>query len=128
MLWLALLLWLASSTARILELRILSLSHLTPSLQLLFSRLIKVVLTIAAVFIALGTIGVDLTALAVFTGAVGVGIGFGLQAIFNNFVAGLILLSEKSLKVGDFVDLEKDHLAGASPVGPRRRRGRKGTT
>jgi potassium-dependent mechanosensitive channel len=112
LLWLALLLWLASWTARILEARVLSLSRLTPSVQLLFSRLIKVVLIIAAVFVALGTIGVDLTALAVFTGAVGVGIGFGLQAIFNNFVAGLILLSEKSLKVGDFVDLEKDRLAG----------------
>jgi potassium-dependent mechanosensitive channel len=91
--------------------RVLSLSRLTPSVQLLFSRLIKVALTIAAVFIALGTIGIDLTALAVFTGALGVGIGFGLQAIFNNFVAGLILLSEKSLKVGDFVDLE-----GVSPA------------
>jgi potassium-dependent mechanosensitive channel len=106
LLWLALLLWLASWAARILEMRVLSLSRLTPSVQLLFSRLIKVAPTIAAVFIALGTIGIDLTALAVFTGAVGVGIGFGLQAIFNNFVAGLILLSEKSLKVGDFVDLE----------------------
>jgi potassium-dependent mechanosensitive channel len=106
LLWLALLLWLASWAARILEMRVLSLSRLTPSVQLLFSRLIKVALTIAAVFIALGTIGIDLTALAVFTGALGVGIGFGLQAIFNNFVAGLILLSEKSLKVGDFVDLE----------------------
>jgi small-conductance mechanosensitive channel len=111
LLWLALLLWLASWAARILEMRVLSLSRLTPSVQLLFSRLIKVALTIAAVFIALGTIGIDLTALAVFTGALGVGIGFGLQAIFNNFVAGLILLSEKSLKVGDFVDLE-----GVSPA------------
>jgi potassium-dependent mechanosensitive channel len=64
------------------------------------------------VFIALGTIGIDLTAFAVFTGALGVGIGFGLQAIFNNFVAGLILLSEKSLKVGDFIDLER----GISPA------------
>lgn len=106
LLWLALLLGLASWTARILEARVLFHSRLTPSVQLLFSRLIKVVLITAAVFIALGTMGIDLTAFAVFTGAVGVGIGFGLQAIFNNFVAGLILLSEKSLKVGDFVDLE----------------------
>ena len=105
LLWLALLLWLASWTARILEARILAHSRLTPSVQLLFARLMKVVLITAAVFIALGTMGIDLTAFAVFTGAVGVGIGFGLQAIFNNFVAGLILLSEKSLKVGDFVDL-----------------------
>jgi TRAP transporter TAXI family solute receptor len=103
--WLALLTWLATWTSRILEARVLSRSRLTPSLQLLFSRLMKVVMITAAVFIALGTMGIDLTAFAVFTGAVGVVIGFGLQAIFNNFVAGLILLSEKSLKVGDFVDL-----------------------
>ena len=73
----------------------LSLSGATPSLQLLAARLLKVVLITAAVFIALGTIGIDLTAFAVFTGALGVGIGFGLQAIFNNFVACLILLSER---------------------------------
>lgn len=111
LLWMALLVWLASWSARLLESRILTRSRLTPSVQLLFSRLIKVLLITAAVFIAFGTMGIDLTAFAVFTGAVGVGIGFGLQAIFNNFVAGLILLSEKSLKVGDFVDLA-DGLAG----------------
>ena len=95
-LWLSLLLWLATWTARVLEARVLSMSGATPSLQLLAARLLKVLLIIAAVFIALGTIGIDLTAFAVFTGALGVGIGFGLQAIFNNFVAGLILLSERA--------------------------------
>jgi TRAP transporter solute receptor, TAXI family len=111
LLWLALLLWVASWAARLFEARVLAHSRLTHSVQLLFSRMTKVVLITAAVFIALGMMGIDLTAFAVFTGAVGVGIGFGLQAIFNNFVAGLILLSEKSLKVGDFVDLA-DGLAG----------------
>ncbi|MBK8176861.1 MAG: mechanosensitive ion channel [Rhodospirillales bacterium] len=110
--WLAGLLWLASWSARQIEDRLLSISGLAASTQVLFARLIKVMLIIGAVFIALGTIGIDLTALAVFTGALGVGIGFGLQAIFNNFVAGLILLSERSLKVGDFVDLDHGHLAG----------------
>lgn len=112
LLWLALLVRVAGWTAQIVEIRVLSVSRLTPSVQLLLSRLLKVVLIIAAVFVALGTIGVDLTAFAVFTGAVGVGVGFGLQAIFNNFVAGLILLSERSLKVGDFVEVERGHLAG----------------
>ncbi|MFO1154617.1 MAG: mechanosensitive ion channel [Rhodospirillales bacterium] len=112
LLWLGLLLWIAGWTARMLEARVISRTGATPSLQLLTARLLKVILVIAAVFIALGTIGIDLTAFAVFTGALGVGIGFGLQAIFNNFIAGLILLSEKSIKVGDFVDLERGHLAG----------------
>lgn len=111
-LWLSVLVWLANWTAGMLEVRVLARSGATPSLQLLTARLLKVVMVIAAVFIALGTIGIDLTAFAVFTGALGVGIGFGLQAIFNNFIAGLILLSEKSLKVGDFVEVERGHLAG----------------
>jgi small-conductance mechanosensitive channel len=112
LIWLGGLLWLAVWAAGYVEQRVLSGSGLTASVQLLFARLTKVVLIVIAVFVALGTMGIDLTALAVFTGAVGVGIGFGLQAIFNNFIAGLILLSEKSLKVGDFVDLERGRLAG----------------
>ena len=112
MLWLGVLVWLANWAAGMLEGRVLARSGATPSLQLLTARLLKVMMVIAAVFIALGTIGIDLTAFAVFTGALGVGIGFGLQAIFNNFIAGLILLSEKSLKVGDFVEVERGHLAG----------------
>ncbi len=111
-LWLSVLVWLANWAAKMLEVRVLARSGATPSLQVLTARLLKVVMVIAAVFIALGTIGIDLTAFAVFTGALGVGIGFGLQAIFNNFIAGLILLSEKSLKVGDFVEVERGHLSG----------------
>jgi hypothetical protein len=57
--------------------------------------------------IALELIGLPVSRFAVFAGALGVGLGFGLQAIFNNFVSGLILLFDKSLKVGDFVELER---------------------
>ena len=56
--------------------------------------------------IALSAIGIDVTKFALLLSAIGIGLGFGLQAIFSNFVAGLIILFEKSLKVGDFVDLQ----------------------
>ncbi len=56
--------------------------------------------------IALGVLGIPLTQFAVLAGAIGVGLGFGLQAIFSNFISGLILLFDRSLKVGDFVELE----------------------
>ena len=56
--------------------------------------------------IGLSWLGFDLKSLAIVGGAVGVGIGFGLQNIFSNFISGIILLVEKSLKVGDFVDLQ----------------------
>lgn len=59
-------------------------------------------------FLALDSIGVSLGKFAVFAGALGVGLGFGLQAIFSNFISGLILLFDRSLKVGDFVELGAD--------------------
>lgn len=102
---LALLLWTASRLSALAERRMTSLPRLTPSLQLLFTKLLKIGLFAVAVLVAMGSIGIDITALAVFTGAVGVGIGFGLQAMVSNFVAGIILLVERSLKIGDFVEL-----------------------
>jgi small-conductance mechanosensitive channel len=64
-----------------------------------------VVLTLG-VIIGLSSIGIDFTKFALFASALGVGIGFGLQTLISNFVAGLIILFERSLKVGDFVELE----------------------
>ncbi len=70
------------------------------------SRLSHYAILTIGFFVALSSIGIDFTNFALIAGALGVGIGFGLQAIFSNFVAGLIILFEKSLKVGDFVELE----------------------
>ncbi|MCZ6859495.1 MAG: mechanosensitive ion channel, partial [Alphaproteobacteria bacterium] len=58
---------------------------------------------IVAVFAALNSIGIDLTALAVFSGAVGLGIGFGLQKVISNLISGVILLMDKSVKPGDVI-------------------------
>lgn len=101
----AALLWIASRVSGLLERRVQELPRLPPSLRLLFGKLFKIALFSIAVLIALSSIGIDITALAVFTGAVGVGVGFGLQAVISNFIAGLILLLERSLKVGDFIEL-----------------------
>jgi small-conductance mechanosensitive channel len=69
-------------------------------------RLSHYAILFLGMMIALSSIGIDFTKFAIFVSALGVGLGFGLQAIFSNFVAGLIILFEKSLKVGDFVELE----------------------
>lgn len=69
-------------------------------------RLSHYTILVLAFMIALSSIGIDITKFALFVSALGVGLGFGLQAIFSNFVSGLIILFEKSLKVGDFVELE----------------------
>jgi small-conductance mechanosensitive channel len=69
-------------------------------------RVIRYVGIVMGVLIGLRILGVELTSLAIFGGAIGVGIGIGLQNIFNNFLSGIVLLFEKTLKVGDFVELE----------------------
>jgi small-conductance mechanosensitive channel len=100
---LALLLWLSTVLGRVLERRITSFESLTPSLRVLVVKLLKIVLTIIAVVAALQTVGIDLTAFAVLTGAIGVGIGFGLQKMVSNFVSGVTILLDKSIKPGDVI-------------------------
>lgn len=100
------LLWLASLITRFVQSRVSRAENLTPSVKTLIAQAVRLVLLFTAIMLAMNAIGVDLTALAVFSGAVGVGIGFGLQAIFSNLVAGVIMLLERSIKVGDFVELE----------------------
>ncbi len=102
----AILLWVASAIATAVNIRIQRTSRLTPSVRGLIGQGVRLALLFAAVAIALNAIGVDLTALAVFSGAIGIGIGFGLQSIFSNLVAGIIMLFERSVKVGDFVEIE----------------------
>ena len=100
---LIMLLWVARVLGSFLETRINRTSDLTPSVQVLMIKLIRITLILLAVVITLGAVGIDLSAFAIFSGAVGVGIGFGLQKIVANFISGVILLADKSVKPGDIV-------------------------
>lgn len=71
----------------------------------LAAKLFQVVLTAAIFVVLLQIMGINLTTLAVFSGALGVGLGFGLQSIASNFISGIILLLEKTLSIGDYVDM-----------------------
>lgn len=79
--------------------------HVNPSSVYVVGRLLHYLLLLAGVLLALNASGIPMARFTVFAGALGVGLGFGLQAIFNNFVCGVVLLFDRSLKVGDFVDL-----------------------
>jgi small-conductance mechanosensitive channel len=100
---LAVLLSAALYVAGLLESRIRTTRALSPSVQVLFAKSLKIVLVSLAVLIAIRSVGIDLTALAVLGGAVGLGVGFGLQKVISNLVSGVILLVDKSIKPGDVV-------------------------
>lgn len=99
------LLWAASALSRLLETRINRVPDLSPSIQVLVGKLLKITLLTIAIVIALKSVGIDLTALALLSGAIGLGIGFGLQKVVSNLISGVILLLDKSIKPGDVIEL-----------------------
>jgi small-conductance mechanosensitive channel len=98
-------LWLTNIASNFAESRINRSADLTPSIQVLLVKMIRMGLLVVAIAIALSAVGINLSALAVFSGAVGVGIGIGLQKIVANFISGIILLAYKSVKPGDLVTI-----------------------
>lgn len=102
----ALALWLGWLIGNIAQSQMRSSPNLPPSVGGLLGQTLKGVAIIIAFVVALNFVGVNLGALTFFSGALGVGIGFGLQSIFSNFISGVILLMEKTLKVGDFIELQ----------------------
>ncbi|NND82909.1 MAG: mechanosensitive ion channel [Gammaproteobacteria bacterium] len=106
---LAILLWLTALIGQLLESRIKRSPNLTPSIQVLSAKVLRIALAIFAFLFALSVVGIDLTAFAVLGGAIGVGLGFGLQKIFANLVSGFILLADKSIKPGDVIALAGEY-------------------
>jgi small-conductance mechanosensitive channel len=96
-------LWAANAASDFLDRRVRSAAEPTPSIQVLVGKLIRLLLITFAILIVLSTVGIDFSALAFFSGAVGVGLGFGLQKIVSNLVSGIILLADKSIKPGDVI-------------------------
>jgi small-conductance mechanosensitive channel len=112
------LLWLTTLLFRFLQRRIERSQSLTPSLQVLLTQLLQIILPVVAVAIGLGAVGIDLTALTVGFGAVGLGVGLGLQRLVSNLVAGLALLIGKTIKPGDIIEY-KDSYGWVTAMGAR---------
>jgi len=98
-------LWVTNLATNFVESRITRSTDLTPSVQVLLIKVIRLALLFFAVAVVLSAVGINLSALAIFSGAAGVGIGFGLQKIVANFISGIILLADKSVKPGDLITI-----------------------
>lgn len=99
--------WIVSRLLQSVIQRFASYRHtLAPSSVYALKRITHYVVLVVGALIAVASIGIDLTKFAIFASALGIGVGFGLQNLISNFTAGIMLLFEKTLKVGDFVELE----------------------
>jgi small-conductance mechanosensitive channel len=100
---------LALTLARLLERRLMGLTDMNLSLRMALSKAARTVLLIVAVLVALPTVGIDLTVLSVLGGAIGVGIGFGLQKVASNYISGFIILLDRSVRIGDLVTVDNKY-------------------
>jgi small-conductance mechanosensitive channel len=101
----AVMLMLALWAGTALEERLMGVNALHSSLRVALARLGRAVLIVAAVLVSLRLVGIDLTVLSVFGGALGVGLGLGMQRIASNYVSGFIILLERSLSIGDMISV-----------------------
>ena len=101
--WLLLTLLLALWVGSALEARLIRADGLHMSMRVVLARLVKATLLVAAILVVLPVMGIDLTVLSVFGGALGVGLGLGLQKIASNYVSGFIILLDRSIRLGDWI-------------------------
>ena len=99
----AVLLWIIKFITSLLDRSFSKAQGITPSQRVLFQKLSTIALYTIGAIIGLNIVGLDLTTLAAFSGALGLGIGFGLQKVFSNLISGIILLVDKSVKPGDVI-------------------------
>src|ERR1700747_1619161 len=113
--------WFSSGAKRFLFNRLLAQSGLDRSLQYAIAQVVSNIVLVVGIVIVLENTGIHLAALAVFAGAVGVGLGFGLQNIASNFISGLVILAERPITIGDRVEVagitgQVEHIRARSTV------------
>jgi small-conductance mechanosensitive channel len=113
------LLWLVGMFVRLLDRRMRRIKGMRASNRALILKLLQVMLYCVVFLVGMQMMGINLTALSVFGGALGVGLGFGLQKIASNFISGIILLSEKSIEVNDVIELADGTIGTIKRTGGR---------
>ncbi len=99
-------LWISLALARVIETQIQNVPQISDSLKVLIAKIIRIIFIVMATLIALGSVGIDLSTFTVLSGAIGLGLGFGLQKVISNFVSGIILLTDNSIKPGDVIEID----------------------
>ncbi len=100
-------LFIALWLSRLLENKLMRAEQVSMNMRVVMVKLIRIFFMFVAVLLALSAVGLDITLLSVFGGALGVGLGFGLQKIASNYVSGFIILLDKSMKIGDIISVDK---------------------
>lgn len=98
--------WISLALSKLVEQQVQRIPKVSPSLKVLFAKIARILIVVVATLIALDSIGLDLSTLTVLSGAIGLGIGFGLQKVVSNFISGIILLTDNSIKPGDVIEIE----------------------
>lgn len=105
--------------SRVFENKLMRTEQVSVNMRVVLTKLIRIVFIAIALLIALSAVGLDITLLSVFGGALGVGLGFGLQRIASNYVSGFILLLDKSMRIGDVVTIDDKHYGVISDLRTR---------
>lgn len=92
-----------------LEERLMQMDAVHSSMRVVMARMARAVLILISILVSLSMVGIDLTVLSVFGGALGVGLGLGLQKIASNYVSGFVILLDRSLAIGDVITVDKYH-------------------
>ncbi|MCB1556656.1 MAG: mechanosensitive ion channel [Alphaproteobacteria bacterium] len=114
-----LLLYAALAASGFAERRLRRVTSLTPSSRVLIGKIIRIILIVVALLIGVTAAGVDLSLFAVFSGAVGLGVGFGLQKVISNLFSGMLLLMDKSIKPGDIIEMPNGIFGWVEYMGAR---------
>jgi small-conductance mechanosensitive channel len=95
--------------SRFIENKLMQADHVSVNLRVVMTKLLRMLFLTIALLISLSAVGLDITFLSVFGGALGVGLGLGLQRIASNYVSGFIILLDKSMQIGDVITVDKHY-------------------
>ena len=99
-------LWIVLAISGVIETQINRIPRISSSLKVLTAKMMRITFITIAIIVAMSSVGIDLSAITVLSGAIGLGVGFGLQKVVSNFISGILLLMDNSIKPGDVIEID----------------------